>query len=194
MEKHCGNDLVLQEVVVYWSESMLLRGADVLDVALLEDWIVVARLTLLESQERMVLAHVTITEDALGQRAYTSLTLFALHPAKDERQALLGLLPLDELTPQEQQHLRTWLITQHWQSWARAEIAVRSRLGVHEPLITLTEAAKQTMVPMPTLQTAAAQDRLPTIEVAGRHLVYVTTIAEAYERGHLHFVRGRPRR
>lgn len=184
---------MLYEVGVYWTESIVLWGKDVVGVEILDDWIVTARLTLPEAQERMVVVHSTIGEDAAGQRGYTSITLFALH-STDERQALLGLQPLDDLTPAEQQRLRAWFVTQHWPSWARAELAVRSRLGVHDPLITLTEAAKQTMVPMPTLQTAAAQDRLPTIHVAGRQLVYVTTIAEAYERGQLHFARGRPRR
>jgi len=97
------------------------------------------------------------------------------------------------LTPAEQQILRNWLIGRHWPAWARAARSVRTLLGETEAPIALAEAARQWMLPLATLSGAALAERLPTIRVGDRHLIYSATIGEALGRGVLQPQRGRPR-
>ena len=69
--------------------------------------------------------------------------------------------------------------------WARATLPVGALLGAPEPPLLL---------PLATLTSVVAQERLPTLRVGDRHLVYQATIAEAQARGLLLDQRGRPAR
>jgi Na+-translocating ferredoxin:NAD+ oxidoreductase RnfD subunit len=144
---------------------------------------------------RQLLAHIVVTEDAEHDDAYTALMLFAVQFDSTSQTGQIDVLqPVVQLTSVEQRALRTWLITQRWRAWARAALPVRALLGELAPPVLLAEAARQWMVPLATLTTAVAQDRLPAIHVGDRHLVYPSTIAEAQARGLLRHQRGRPSR
>ncbi len=101
--------------------------------------------------------------------------------------------PLLTLPTSAQQILRDWLIARRWPAWARAALSVRTLLGTTEAPIALAEAARQWMLPLPTLSGAAVAERLPTIHIGDRHLIYPATIGEALQRGVLQPQRGRPR-
>jgi len=144
---------------------------------------------------RQMLAHVGITEDAEHDTAITALMLFAAQLDSISHTGRVDVLqPLVQLRQLEQRALRSWLIKQHWRAWARAALPVRTLLGEMAPPMLLAEAAREWMMPLATLTTAVAQDRLPTIHVGDRHLIYATTVAEAQTRGLLHQQRGRPSR
>ena len=175
-------------------ESVLVVGDQVMDAADLVDW----QLTVASSvatAPRQLLAHMVVTEDAQYRDAYSSLTVFALYCATTEHSGVIDALrPILDLTSDEQQALCTWLIGRRWPAWARATLPVRALLGELAPPVLLAEAARAWMLPLATLTTAVAQERLPTIQCGDRHLVYLSTIAEAQERGLLHHGRGRPSR
>ena len=142
----------------------------------------------------MLLAHVTVTEDRASCAAYSGLTILALQGDPAQRTSLIDLArPLLTLHASEQQMLRDWLISRRWPAWARAALSVRTLLGAAEAPIALAEAARQWMLPLATLSGAAVAERLPTIHVGDRHLIYPTTIGEALGRGMLQPQRGRPR-
>jgi hypothetical protein len=144
---------------------------------------------------RQLLAHIVVTEDAEHHDSYTALMAFAVQLDTTSQTGHVNMLqPVLQLTMVEQRALRTWLIAQRWRAWARAALPVRALLGEVAPPVLLAEAARQWMLPLVTLTTAVAQDRLPTIHVGDRHLIYVSTIAEAQARGLLHHQRGRPPR
>lgn len=177
-----------------WISSLLVDGDLVRDAADLEELQpTVAPISL--AAPRQLLAHVVVTEDAHHEDAYTALMLFAVQLDPPSRTGQIDVLqPVVQLTPVEQRALRTWLIAQRWRAWARAALPVRALLGEVAPPVLLAEAARQWMLPLATLTTAVAQDRLPAIHAGDRHLVYPSTIAEAQARGLLHHQRGRPSR
>lgn len=179
---------------MYWLESVVLHQGEIVDEAFLADWTLAATIAPLPLPAALLLVHVEVTEDGEGHTAYTGLTVLACQLADAERQALMSLTPVIELHPHEQQVLRQWLTCQRWLAWARASHGVRSRLGAPDLPVSLSEAARQMMIPLPTLQSAAAEERLPTIRAADRQLIYVDTIIEAQARGLLHYGRGRPAR
>jgi hypothetical protein len=174
--------------------SLLVDGNDVRDAADLEGLqLTVAPIA--PDAPRQLLAHVLVIEDAQHNDAYTALMVFALWSDAATRTGQIDVLqPLLRLAPAEQRTLRTWLIVQRWRAWARAPLSVRTLLGEPAPPVLLAEAARQWMVPLATLTTAVAQDRLPTIQVGDRHLIYESTIPEAQARGLLRQQRGRPSR
>jgi hypothetical protein len=177
-----------------WISSLLVDGDHVRDAGELEKF----QLTfapISPPAPRQLLAHVVVTEDAAHDDAYTALILFAVQFDSTSHTGQIDVLqPVLQLTPVEQRALRTWLIMQRWRAWARAALPVRVLLGEETPPVLLAKAARQWMVPLATLTTAMAQDRLPAIHVGDRHLVYPSTIAEAQARGLLHHQRGRPSR
>ena len=167
---------------MYWLDSILVRNSDISDMSLLADWTLAATFTMPSSATRALLVHVETDEDVEGHAAYCGLTALACQMVDAERHALISLTPLLDLAPGEQQSLRLWLIARHWPAWARAALPMRSRLGFPDPPVSLSEAARQTMLSLPTVQSAAAEDRLPTLGTSGRQLIYIATIAEAHER------------
>ena len=177
-----------------WVESVLVIDNQIVDAAELDGW----RLTvgaLEESQARILVAHVTVTEDQAGVATYSGITILALVRERALHTGTLDLTqPVLTLRPGEQQVVREWLIGQRWAAWARAALIVRAMLGATDPPIALAEAARQWMLPLPTLSGAALAERLPTIRAGDRHLIYSATIAEAQQRGILQGQRGRPRR
>jgi hypothetical protein len=121
--------------------------------------------------------------------------MFALRSDSTSNTGVLDALqPVLDLSKEEQHTLQTWLMHRRWPAWARAALPVRALLGEPAPPILLAEAARAWMLPLATLTTAVAQERLPTIQCGDRHLVYQSTIREAQERGLLHHGRGRPSR
>jgi Na+-translocating ferredoxin:NAD+ oxidoreductase RnfD subunit len=182
------------EAMMLWISSLLVDGDHVRDAGELEKF----QLTfapISHPAPRQLLAHVVVTEDAAHDDAYTALILFAVQFDSISHTGQIDMLqPVLQPTPVEQRALRTWLITQRWRAWARAALPVRALLGEVTPPVLLAEAARQWMVPLATLTTAVAQDRLPAIHVGDRHLVYPSTIAEAQARGLLRHQRGRPSR
>ncbi len=177
-----------------WVESVLVVGDQVLDAAELDGW----RLNVGEgdgSRPRMLLTHLTLVEDQSNCAAYSALTMLALQGDSATRRGTIDLArPLLAPLPTEQDILRTWLIGRNWPAWARAARSVRAMLGDAEAPIALAEAARQWMLPLPTLSGAAVAERLPTIRVGDRHLIYPATISEAQQRGVLQPQRGRPPR
>jgi hypothetical protein len=177
-----------------WVESVLVVGDQLVDAAELDGW----RLTVGagdDTQPRWLLAHLILTEDRFGCAAYSALTLLAVHGDVATRAGTIDLArPLLAPLAAEQQTLRAWLIERNWPAWARGALNVRALLGAAEPALLLAEAARQWMLPLATLSGAAVAERLPTIRVGDRHLIYSTTIGEAIERGVLLLQRGRPRR
>lgn len=164
------------------------------DTAELDGWTLTIGV-LDETQPRMLVVHITVTEDQVGVTAYSGLTILALERESVLRTGTIDLTqPVLTLRPSEQWVLREWLIERHWPAWARAALSVRAVLGDTEPPIPLAEAARQWRLPLGTLSGAALAERLPTIHVGDRHLVYRTTIGEAQQRGLLQPQRGRPRR
>ncbi|MFV9507717.1 MAG: hypothetical protein AB4911_24460 [Oscillochloridaceae bacterium umkhey_bin13] len=142
-----------------------------------------------------VLVTVVSTEDAAFQVSYVAVVLYSLAYTTQGQPTQVDLLqPLTVLTAEEQQALRLWLIQQSWAAWARAPLHVRRVLGCPEPPLLLADAARQTGAALATLANAALRERLPTIRAGDRHLVYLSTLDEAYQRGLLHLHRGRPRR
>ncbi|PDV98964.1 hypothetical protein A9Q02_14020 [Candidatus Chloroploca asiatica] len=134
-------------------------------------------------------------EDAAYDLAYAAVICGALHLDAAQRPVAVDLLhPLTTLTLVEQATLRNHLIQQAWRAWARAPHHVRTLLGCPAAPLRLADAARQLGYPLPTLAKAAAEDRLPTIHVGDRHLVYLATVTEAHDRGLLHDQRGRPPR
>ena len=169
-------------------------GDQLVDAAELDGWALTVG-TCDVAAPRMLLAHVTITEDHVSVAAYRGLTILALQGDPALRTGAIDLAgPLLMVAPAEQQALRTWLITKHWPAWARAAFSVRAMLGDAEAPIALAQAARQWMLPLATLSGAALAERLPTIRVGDRHLVYSATIGEAQQRGVLQPQRGRPSR
>ena len=179
---------------MYWLESVVLHQGEIVDEGFLTDWTLAATLAPLPRPAALLLVHVEVNEDGAGHIAYSGLTVLACQLVDAEHQALISLTPVIELLPHEQQVLRQWLTNQRWSAWARALHSVRLRLGAPDLPVSLSEAARQTMIPLPTLQSAAAEERLPTIRAADRQLLYVDTIIEAQARGLLHYGRGRPLR
>jgi hypothetical protein len=150
--------------------------------------------TMNPAERQGLLATVVSVEDSAFHLAYTALICYALSTATDGQPGAVDLLhPLEELRADEQRALRSALIGQSWPAWARAPQHLRTLLGVPEAPLRLADAARQAGVPLATLANAAARDRLPTMQVCDRHLVYLETIREAAERGMLHGQRGRPR-
>jgi len=144
---------------------------------------------------RMLLAHVTVTEDHASCAAYSTLTILALQGDPARRTGTIDLAqPLLTLPASAQQTLRDRLISRRWPAWARAALSVRTLLGAAEAPIALAEAARQWMLPLATLSGAAHAERLPTIPAGDRHLIYSATIGEALQRGVLQPQRGRPPR
>lgn len=177
-----------------WVESVLVVGDQIADAAELDGWVLTAG-TLDDARSRMLLAHVTTTEDQLGCTAYSALTIVALQGDAATHLGVLDLArPLLVLGPHEQQALRAWLIARSWPAWARAALCVRAIVGETEPPVLLAEAARQWMLSLATLSGAASAERLPTIRMGDRHMVYSATICEAQQRGVLQLQRGRPRR
>lgn len=177
-----------------WVESVLVIDDQIVDAAELGGWALTVG-ALDETQPRMLLAHVTVTEDQVGVTAYSSVTILALVEESALRSGTIDLTqPVLTLRPSEQQVMREWLISRHWPAWARAALSVRTLLGEAEPPVLLAEAARQWMLPLPTLSGAAVAERLPTIRVGDRHLIYTATIDEAQQRGMLLPGRGRPQR
>jgi hypothetical protein len=177
-----------------WVESVLVINDQITDVAELDGWgLTIGALD--ETQPRILLAHITVTEDHAGVAAYSGVTILAIAGDSASRAGTIDLTqPVLSLQPAEQLLLREWLIAHRWIAWARAALSVRAMLGAIEPPIALAEAARQWMVPLPTLSGAALAERLPTIRAGDRHLVYSATIGEAQQRGLLLLQRGRPRR
>jgi len=159
-----------------WVESVLMVGDQIVDAANLDGWrLDVGACDL--AAPRMLLAHVTVTEDRASVAAYSGLTILAITGEADRRTGMIDLArPLLELGPAEQQMLRDWLISRRWPAWARAALSVRTLLGAAEAPIALAEAAWQWMLPLPTLSGAAVDERLPTIRVGDRHLVYILSM------------------
>jgi hypothetical protein len=144
---------------------------------------------------RGLLVTLTVVEDAAYHLAYVALLAQALAVDDIGRPTGIDLLhPVTELSVHEQAALHTTLVRQSWGGWARAPHHVRALLGHPDPPLLLADAARQAMIPLPTLANAAVTGRLPTIRAGDRHLVYLATIVEAQERGLLHLQRGRPRR
>jgi hypothetical protein len=176
-----------------WVESILAAGDQIVDAAELDGWALTVG-TCDPAVPRMLLAHVTVTEDRASCAAYSALTILALQGNPAQRTSLIDLArPLLTLHGAEQQTLRDWLISRRWPAWARAALTVRTMLGDGAPPIALAEAARQWMLPLATLSGAALAERLPTIRVGDRHLIYLATIGEALQRGMLQPQRGRPR-
>lgn len=177
-----------------WIESVLLVGDRLVDAAELAGWSLTVG-ACAPSAPRMLLVHVTVTEDAASAASYSALTVFELAGDWERRAGTVDLAqPLLELAPAEQQILRGSLIARHWPAWARAALSVRTLLGQPEPPVALAAAARAWMQPLATLSGAAAAERLPTIRAGDRHLIYLSTIGEALERELLQMQRGRPRR
>ena len=177
-----------------WVESVLVVEDQIVDAAELDSWALTVG-TCDVAVPRMLLAHVTVTEDRASVATYTGLTILAITGAIDHRTGVIDLaLPLLTLHVSEQQLLRNWLVTNHWPAWARAALSVRTLLGEIEAPIALAEAARQWMLPLATLSGAAVAERLPTMRVGDRHLIYSATIGEALGRGLLQPQRGRPPR
>jgi hypothetical protein len=138
---------------------------------------------------------VTQSEDAAFHLAYTGVVAYALTLSTDRQPIGVDLRhPLTTLPPTAQTTLRAWLYEASWGAWARAPQHVRALLGQGAAPVLLAEAARQSGIPLPTLANAAGTDRLPTIRVGDRHLIYLATVGEAQERQLLHHQRGRPHR
>lgn len=177
-----------------WVESVLVASDRIVDAAELDGWALTVG-AVDETQQQMLLAHVTVTEDQASAVAYSALTILALQGDRSTRTGTLDLAqPLLTLQSSEQDILREWLLSRSWLAWARAALSVRALLGATEPPIALAEAARQWMLPLATLSGAAVAERLPTIRAGDRHLVYSATIGEAQQRGVLLPGRGRPQR
>ena len=176
-----------------WVESVLVAGDQILDAAELDGWALTVG-ACDPAAPRMLLAHVTVTEDHASCAAYSGLTILAITGAVDHRTGLIDLArPLLTLPAAEQQTLRDWLVARRWPAWARAALSIRTMLGDSTPPIALAEAARQWMLPLATLSGAAVAERLPTIRCGDRHMIYSATIGEALGRGVLQPQRGRPR-
>ena len=178
-----------------WIQSVLVVGDQIVAAAELDGW----RLNVGagdEARPRMLLTHLTLTEDQSNCAAYSALTMVAVQGDPATRIGTIDLArPLLAPLPAEQDIVCTWLIGRHWPAWAWASLWVRTRLGAAEPPLLLAEAARQWMLPLPTLSGAAVAERLPTIRMGDRHLIYSATIGEAQQRGVLQPQRGRqPRR
>lgn len=144
---------------------------------------------------RGLLVTLVSVEDAAFHLAYMAIVAYALVLNQEGQPIGVDLLhPLTELTPNEQIVVRTALVRQSWNAWARAPQHVRALLGCPDPPVLLADAARQLGIPLPTLANAAVGERLPTIRAGDRHLVYRATVVEAQDRGLLHVQRGRPRR
>jgi len=168
-------------------------GDQILDAAELDGWTLTVGACDL-ALPRILLAHVTVTEDRASVAAYSGLTILALQGDLALRTGMIDLArPLLTVPASAQQILRNWLIGRHWPAWARAALSVRTLLGETEGPIALAEAARQWMLPLATLSGAAVAERLPTIHIGDRHLIYSRTIGEALGRGMLQSQRGRPR-
>src|SRR5215212_10191324 len=177
-----------------WVESVLVTDDQIMDAAELDSWTLTVG-ALDETQLRMLVVYVTVTEDQAGVATYSGITIMALMGERALRTGTIDLTqPVLALRLGEQQVLRDWLITHRWPAWARAALSVRAMLGEIEPPIALAEAARQWMLPLATLSGAALAERLLTIRAGDRHLIYSATIGEAQQRGILQGQRGRPRR
>lgn len=170
-----------------WVLGDTVRPAD----ALSPDSLAVA---LVEPEQRQgLLATILSVEDGRYQLAYAALICYGALVDRHGQPTHVDLLrPLDALRPAEQQTLRALLVRQSWPAWARAPLHVRALLGRPEPPLALADAARRAGASLATLASAAVRERLPTIHVGDRHLVYLETIGEAYDRGLLHTQRGRP--
>ncbi len=177
-----------------WTLSCLVDDNQTFDIAGLEHYRFTVTAAPPVAPQRQLLAHVLVTEDNQHGDAYAALTVLALQLDHASRGGVTDLQPLLDVSMNEQHALRTWLMSRRWPAWARAAVSVRAQLGDPTPPVVLAEAARQWMLPLATLTSAVAQDRLPAIRSGDRQLIYSTTIAEAQERGLLHPHRGRPRR
>lgn len=178
---------------------MLVTALVILDGQLVDaDEVLRAPLTIRTSpadDARGLLVNVISVEDAAFFVSYVAVVPYALTLNAAGRPVSVDLVqPLTELTPSEQVLLRTTLVHQSWSAWARSPHHVRALLGCPEPPLLLADAARQLNIPLPTLANAAVSERLPTMRAGDRHLVYLTTVSEAQDRGLLHVHRGRPRR
>jgi hypothetical protein len=174
-----------------WTFSCLVEEGQIGDSAELEGY----QLTVTATPPlppRQLLVQVLVTEDDRHTDAYSMLTVYGLQLDHTARTGSTDLQPLLALVSAEQRPIRDWLVRRRWPAWARAALPVRALVGDATPPMLLAEAARAWMVPLATLTSAAAQDRLPTIHVGDRQLVYSATIAEAQERKLLHMRRGRP--
>jgi hypothetical protein len=177
-----------------WLTSLLVEDVQVSDGSHLQEYTLQVTTDLI-LPPRAVLVHILADEGHDHRDAFRSLTCFALQLDREHTTGRVGLhQPILDLTITEQAALRSWLISQRWPAWARADHTVRKMLGMHEALVLLAEAARNAMIPLPTLAKAAQEERLPTIRAGDRQLVYLSTIREAQERKLLHHVPGRPRR
>src|SRR5438552_1473902 len=97
-----------------WIESVLVVGNQIMDAAELDGW----RLSVGAcdvAAPRMLLAHVTLTEDRASCAAYSGLTMLALQGEPALRSGTIDLArPLLALHPSDQQPLREWLIARQW--------------------------------------------------------------------------------
>lgn len=170
-----------------WVLGDTLRPAD----ALSPDGLAVAPIA--PEQRQGLLTTILSVEDERYQLAYAALICYGALADRHGQPAQVDLLrPLDALLPAEQQTLRALLVRQSWPAWARAPLHVRALLGTPEPPLALADAARRVGASLATLASAAVRERLPTIRVGDRHMVYLETITEAYDRGLLHTQRGRP--
>src|SRR5947208_160406 len=108
-----------------WVESLLIVGDQIVDAAELDGWrLDVGACDL--AAPRMLLAHLTVTEDQASVAAYTALTILALQGDPARRTGTIDLAlqgdparrtgtidlaqPVLTLEEAEQQTLRDWLI------------------------------------------------------------------------------------
>lgn len=183
-------------VFVYWLEHIILLDATIIDWTMLADWTIAATISPLPVPlaPRSLFVTFEASEDARNRAAFNSLTVLACDLDQANQRAVVSLLPVLELHGFEQASLRSWLVSRNWPAWARATHNVRFRLGAEDEPMLLAKATECTHIPLPTLQSAASSERLPTILAGDRQLVYVDTIVEAQQRGLLGLGRGRPRR
>lgn len=147
------------------------------------------------AQRQGLLATLLSLEDSAYRFAYVALTCYGVSLGGNGLVDLVDLMqPLTTLTSAEQVSLRELLVRRSWPAWARAPQHLRALLGRSEPPLLLADAARQLNIPLPTLANAAGRERLPTIRVGDRNLVYYETVIEAQERGQIHMQRGRPPR
>lgn len=171
--------------------TLLVRGSTAHEVETPLDGGMVVAPVAPESRDGLMVTVVS-TEDAAFLLAYAAVLVYSL--VGDAPTYVDLLHPLTLLSAEEQHALRTWLIWHDWSAWARAPQYVRALLGCPESPLLLADAARQTGAALATLANAALRERLPTIRAGDRHLIYLTTLDEAYSRGLLHLQRGRPRR
>jgi hypothetical protein len=177
-----------------WLTSLFVDDGQVLDGAYLQEYILQGTTELI-LPPRAVLVHILADEGHDHRDAFHSVTCFALQLDHEHKTGYVGLhQPILDLMATEQAAIRSWLIAQRWPAWARADHTVRKMLGMHEEPMLLAEAARDAMIPLPTLAKAAQEERLLTIRAGDRQIVYLSTIREAQQLALLHHAPGRPRK